>query len=448
MRLSAKLRAIRLFNISDGDDDNLIDVTLTNLTLRDGKSPTFGGAINAVENLTLDKITLDNNTTAEKGGAINFKNGNLIIKDSLLQNNTLTGTTDDARGAAIYANNGNVNIEDSSVITNEAELGAIAVDNADAVISNSSIMDNQGRGIIVTAGSLETTNSNISNNSNGGIFAEEDSSLAINSSSINNNQAAAGAGINLVDSTAELSTSLLIGNVATADGGAIKAAGDSDLTLTNTAIESNEAEVGSAIALTEDSTALLKDTSLKDNTDSDTELAGDNFTIETTPIAAPSEANFDLDNVHRFYQNIGGFHFYTADTNEVAVLREQGEAGTLPYSYEAEQFTVLGDDKDTVTGAVIEGAKPVYRFFNTATGAHLYTMDENESAFISDNLTNYNFEGINYYAFEVEPETIETIPVFRLLNGSTGTHLFTVDQNEVDFIKENLPQFSVEGVVG
>ena len=170
--------------------------------------------------------------------------------------------------------------------------------------------------------------------------------------------------------------------------------------------------------------------------------------MENTPVITPGEANLALTDVHRFFQYNRGFHFYTSDANEISVIREQGEAGTLPYSYEAEQFTVLEEARDTVTGAIIAGAKPVYRFFNTATGSHLYTMDENERGFITENLDNYNFEGINYYAFEEKPEDIETVPVFRLLNGISGSHLFTIDQNEVDFIRENLSHFSVEGDSG
>ena len=446
----AQTKGDRLFNISDGDKDNLIDVTLANLTLRGGKSSKNGGAINAVENLTVDKVTLENNAAQEKGGAVYLKNAKLTITDSLLQNNSLTGDNADANGAAIYVTNGNVAIEDSSFTNNKSKSGAISVDNTDATIANSSIMDNQGLGILATAqSSLNLNNSNVSNNSNGGIFAQENSKLNIANSSLNNNEATVGAGINLTTgSEAKIFNSIIIGNVAQNDGGGIRASDNSDLTLTNTTIELNEAAVGSAVSLKGDSSALLMDTTVKENTGSEVELAGDNFTVENTPVVAPGEANLDLTDVHRFFQYNGGFHFYTSDTNEIAVIRAQSAAGKLPYNYEAEQFTVLAKDKDAVTGAIIEGAKPVYRFFNTATGSHLYTMDENERGFITQNLDNYNFEGINYYAFEEKPESIETVPVFRLLNGISGSHLFTVDQNEVNFIKDNLSHFSVEGNSG
>ena len=155
-------------------------------------------------------------------------------------------------------------------------------------------------------------------------------------------------------------------------------------------------------------------------------------------------SNFSTDEVHRFFQFEKGFHFYTANDNEIEVVRERSAAGELSYNYEAEQYTVLRSDRDTITGETLEGVEPVYRFFNTQTGAHIYTNSENERSFIDDTLPNYNFEGIAYYAFESEITEIETIPVFRLLNNDSGSHFYTTEQNELDFIQENLPNFSLE----
>jgi hypothetical protein len=151
-----------------------------------------------------------------------------------------------------------------------------------------------------------------------------------------------------------------------------------------------------------------------------------------------------ITNLHRFYQPEKGLHLYTSDENEIKTVIEQSATGQLNYRYEEEKFRVLTDDRDALTGEDISGVKPVYRFFNTETGAHLYTMDENEKGYIKDNLINYNFEGVKYYAFESEPEDRETVPVYRMLNNQSGAHLFTVDQNEINYIRENLPHFSAE----
>ena len=97
-----------------------------------------------------------------------------------------------------------------------------------------------------------------------------------------------------------------------------------------------------------------------------------------------------------------------------------------------------------MTGETLSGVKPVYRFFNHETGSHLYTMNENEKTIIQETLANYSFEGIKYYAFESEPAEIETVPVFRMLNGQSSSHFFTIDQNEINNLQANLPHFSFE----
>ena len=167
-------------------------------------------------------------------------------------------------------------------------------------------------------------------------------------------------------------------------------------------------------------------------------------TVNYTYLQDNQESGLSLTDVHRFYQYEQGFHLYTSDINEIAYIQEQSEAGELSYQYEAEQYQVLADNRDTITGEEIAGVKPIYRFFNNDTGAHLYTMDENEKDSIQDNLTNYSFEGIQYYAFESEPENLETIGVYRLLNTSSGAHLFSSDRNEIESIETDLPNFIME----
>ena len=177
----------------------------------------------------------------------------------------------------------------------------------------------------------------------------------------------------------------------------------------------------------------------------DNNEAGDVFAIDLNESIGGFEMNrFNTDEIHRFYQFEKGFHLYTTDDVEIDYVIEKSLTGELSYQHEAEKFRVLSDDKDALTGASLEGVDAVYRFFNTDTGAHLYTTDEVERAFIEENLPNYNAEGIKYYAFETKPEGIETLPVFRLLNTDTGSHLYTIEPSELNYIQENLPNFSLE----
>ena len=117
--------------------------------------------------------------------------------------------------------------------------------------------------------------------------------------------------------------------------------------------------------------------------------------------------------VYRFYHRGIGANFYTASTTErdfiVNNLKQYGLRETSFESAEAE---------DSLTGA-----KSIYRFFNTGTGAHLYTISELEKEFIEDNLSNYNSEGIAYYGYENQQP--ETTPLYRLYNTELDIHFFT-----------------------
>ena len=162
----------------------------------------------------------------------------------------------------------------------------------------------------------------------------------------------------------------------------------------------------------------------------------------------PATANVDTTEIHRFYQYEKGFHFYTADSNESSVIQQETAAGNLNYDYEGESFEALASNVDTLTGEVIEGLQEVYRFFNNETGSHLFTMFEAEKEYIESSLDNYSYEGVAYYAFESQQDSIDTVPVYRMFNSETGTHLFTADSNEVDRIQETLFNFSLEGDSG
>lgn len=159
-------------------------------------------------------------------------------------------------------------------------------------------------------------------------------------------------------------------------------------------------------------------------------------------------AAYDRTPVYRFFQYEKGFHFYTANEVEWQNIVELSGEGELSYDYENIAYDVLASDRDALTGEKIDEALPVYRFFNTDTGAHLYTMDENEKDFIIDKFDNYIFENEAYYAFAEQSEAVETVPLYRMLNTQTGSHLFTTDANEFNTIKNDLPHFQVEGNEG
>lgn len=115
------------------------------------------------------------------------------------------------------------------------------------------------------------------------------------------------------------------------------------------------------------------------------------------------------------------------------------QAGNLEDSY---SFILDGETNVEINGSSstvgapnpeendITGVTPVYRFFNTSTGVHLYTASEVERDFVTENLANYTPEGISYYGYESPQKG--TVPLYRFYNQSLDAHFYTPSIAERD----------------
>jgi hypothetical protein len=139
--------------------------------------------------------------------------------------------------------------------------------------------------------------------------------------------------------------------------------------------------------------------------------------------------------VYRFFDTTSGVHFYTASEAERDIVQED-----LPnYNFEGASYASV----DSLTGSGAESV-PVYRFFNTVTGARLYTTNQVERDAIINDLPDFRFEGQAFAAYNTEVEG--TIPIYRFFNPTIGAHFFTPSEAERDSIIENLPDYDFEGV--
>ncbi len=425
-------------NTAEGNGGGLYNSStsiLTNTTFRNNKAEDSGGAIfNYADDLIIDGGTFVSNIAQDNGGALhssysaNFNIINTIFRSNKAANNgggiysyytdnnsTIVNSIFDANtselGGAIYNDQGNAVNTNLTFTLNQAEKGAAVYsegDQANPIYTNSIFWLNQNIGdssltpIINDGADTFVSHSIVEGGYNGLEIINQDPKFANSKKAdfrLQSDSPAIDQGFNdfIIQDTDLIGSDRIINN--TVDIGAYEYFAEQDL-----------AEVPGNI--------------------------GDIYSIYD---------QFAMTNIHRFYQNTKGFHLYTSDANEISDIQEKSALGDLNYNYEAEQYTVLANNLDAITGEELEGVKPVYRFFNTDTGAHLYTMNDLEKNTILDNLPNYSFEGIKYYAFAIKPESIETIPVYRMLNSETNTHLFTVDQNEINYIEQNLPNYSFEG---
>ena len=137
--------------------------------------------------------------------------------------------------------------------------------------------------------------------------------------------------------------------------------------------------------------------------------------------------------VDRFFNPAAGVHFYTADRNESDYVRENLDN----YQYEGESYMTV----DPVSG---DNPEEVYRFFNSTTGVHLYTTNEEERDYIIDNLSNFAYEDVKFHAYESEVEG--SIPVHRFYEPTIGVHFYTPNEGEKVYVEENFANYSYEGI--
>ena len=138
--------------------------------------------------------------------------------------------------------------------------------------------------------------------------------------------------------------------------------------------------------------------------------------------------------VHRFYNPQTGVHFYTASDTEKASV----QANLPQFLYEGVSSSFFA------SGATAAGLSPVYRFFNGQTGAHFYTISEDEKASMLASLPLFSLEGVAFYSSQT-PGT-DLLPVYRFYNNQTGAHFYTTSDAEKASVLANLPQFTFEGI--
>ncbi len=133
--------------------------------------------------------------------------------------------------------------------------------------------------------------------------------------------------------------------------------------------------------------------------------------------------------VFRFFNTVRGGHLYTISNDERDSVMQ------LPqWNYEGISFEVF-ETQEPATVAV-------YRFFNTNTGIHLYTISEDERDAVMQ-LPQWNYEGSKFWVYSTQYPG--SIPVFRFFNHSRGGHLYTVSEYERDNVMQ-LPQWNYEGI--
>lgn len=284
----------RIFQIDAGAGD----VTLSDLTLENGKSSSSGGAIQSSSPglLTISGSAITNSTVTGNhvaGGAIADFGGAVTIIDSTLTGNSTTGQL--AQGGAVYTSTGDVTISGSTLSGNfttntSSPGGAVSTQHGQVTVTGSTLLGNStggkfshGGAVYARFGAVTLTGSTLSGNSTtldlarGGAVSSGDVVTVVSSTLSGNLTAGIGATGGAIHAyiAVSVTNSTLTDNSTSgtgADGGAV----DSDhwnVTAVNSTIVKNHATNatgGGVFANISPGTVTLTNTILAQNTDGGT----------------------------------------------------------------------------------------------------------------------------------------------------------------------------------
>ena len=152
--------------------------------------------------------------------------------------------------------------------------------------------------------------------------------------------------------------------------------------------------------------------------------------------------------VHRFYNNRDKAFFYTSSKDEKDYVinnsnYDQPDNSEWPYVYQGSTFEVASS---------YSGQVPLFRFYNTETGHHFFTVNPDERDLVLSKSNSgewpFNYEGIafNVYAGDPNPSfSGQEIPVHRFYSPSLDRHFYTGSEAEANEIQLT-GQWNYEGI--
>ena len=145
--------------------------------------------------------------------------------------------------------------------------------------------------------------------------------------------------------------------------------------------------------------------------------------------------------IYRFYNTRDKAFFYTANKDEKNLVInnssvEKNNIDEWPYVYQGSTFEAAHSYMNSSTLA------PIFRFYNSKTGHHFFTVSEAEADMIKGKIASgewpFEYEGTPFNVYSSDPYpnvTGQEIAIHRFYSESLGRHFFTGDPQEVESIK-------------
>jgi hypothetical protein len=158
-----------------------------------------------------------------------------------------------------------------------------------------------------------------------------------------------------------------------------------------------------------------------------------NYWGKNTPVISSANSS-----VFRFFNTRDNAFFYTNNVPEKdAVLANsdvsKNNIGEWPYVFQGSTFEAAHS---------YLGSVGVHRFYNTQTGHHFFTVNQDEVSYIKNMAASgawpFLYEGVRFNVYSTDPTPStqgQEIPVYRFYSNSLNRHFFTSDITEVNLIK-------------
>lgn len=162
-------------------------------------------------------------------------------------------------------------------------------------------------------------------------------------------------------------------------------------------------------------------------------------TSPSVPVASPpSTPTTGLREVYRFYSEQLRSHLFTSSPAERDFIRNNFPAQA--WRFEGVAFNAFGSEQP--------GTVPLYRFYSSTRGTHLFTASPAEKLFIETNYPSavWKYEGIAFWAYPRDHTGSD--PIYRFFSPVNNAHFFTSSSNEADYIRRTFPlsAWTYEGI--
>ena len=416
---------------------------IINTTIAENSSQEGGGIAVTNAEANIHSSTISNNTSSNSGGGID------VIESSrdrqplvTVANSTISGNVSGSFGGGVYFNYSTL-FENGADVVISIENSTITNNTANTNIDN--ITGGAGGGIgtgqsnrIAVQNSIVTGNIDGRNNTPSDVSGFFYTDLIFEDSE----RGVVGNGNNIIGTLDRVTGTIGNGSdIVGVDPLLSPLQDNGGATLTHALLENSPAiDAGNNESIPADILDLDGDGNTAETIPID-QTGSDRIFNQTVDVGAvefgstsnnPSTPDDDSNIVYRFFNNDTGVHFYTANETERDAVLELNN-----FSFEGGSYQAV----DPLTGN--PEPSPVYRFLNEDTGVHLYTISEVERD-ATQELSNYSFEGEAFSAYGTEVE--DSIPIYRFFNPTTGAHFYTPSEAERDNVEDNLTEFQSEGI--